>query len=119
MIVRNIKDLNPFIALDGSTIREIVHPNNTPFVNQSLAEARIKTGNATSNHIHRLSEEIYYILSGKGRMHLSKNEFIVRENDVIVIPCGIEHHIENIGDIELVFLCCSTPPYTNEDTEIL
>jgi len=71
MIVRNLKDLNPFIALDGSTIREIVHPSNTPSVNQSLAEARIEQGNATSNHIHRLTEEIYYILSGKGRMHLT------------------------------------------------
>jgi len=119
MIVRNIKYLNPFIALDGSTIREIVHPSNTPSVNQSLAEARIESGNATSNHIHRLTEEIYYILSGKGRMHLSKKEFIVGENDAIIIPNGIEHYIENIGDIELVFLCCSTPPYTNEDTEIL
>jgi len=119
MIVRNIKDSNPFIALDGSTIREIVHPNNTPSVNQSLAEARIEPGNATSNHIHRLTDEIYYILNGKGRMHLSKKEFIVGENDAIIIPHGIEHYIENIDDIELVFLCCSTPPYTNEDTEIL
>jgi len=59
------------------------------------------------------------VLSGKGRMHLSKKEFIVGENDAIIIPHGIEHYIENIGDNELVFLCCSTPPYTNEDTEIL
>jgi len=119
MTVRNIKDLNPFIALDGSTIKEIVHPSNTPSVNQSLAEARIEPGNVTSNHIHRLTEEIYYILSGKGRMHLNEKELIVGENDAIIIPHGIEHYIENIGEIELVFLCCSTPPYTNEDTEIL
>jgi len=119
MIVQNIKDLNPFIALNGSTIREIVHPSNTQSVNQSLAEARIEPGNATSNHIHRLTEEIYYILSGKGRMHLSKKEFIVGENGAIIISYGMEHYIENIGDNELLFLCCNTPPYTNEDTEIL
>lgn len=119
MKVRNIKDSNPFITLDGSTIREIVHPGNIPSVNQSLAEARIEPGNATSNHIHRITEEIYYILSGKGRMHLSKNEFIVAENDAIIIPNGIEHYIENIGDNKLVFLCCCTPPYSDEDTEIL
>ena len=119
MIVRNIKDSNPFIAIDGSTIREIVHPSNTPSVNQSLAEVRIEPGNATSNHIHRKTEEIYFILSGTGRMHLSKKEIIVGKDDAIIIPNGREHKIENIGDTELVFLCCSTPPYTDEDTEIL
>jgi len=56
---------------------------------------------------------------GKGKMHLSNKEFIVAENDLIIIPHGIEHYIKNICDIELVFLCYSSPPYTNEDTEIL
>ena len=119
MTVRNIKDSNPFITLDGSTIREIVHPGNTPSVNQSLAEARIAPGKATSNHIHRHTEEIYFILKGKGRMQLNKKELIVGINDAIIIPSGIEHNIENISDTELVFLCCSTPPYSDEDTQIL
>ncbi len=52
-------------------------------------------------------------------MHLSKKEIIVGKDDAIIIPNGREHKIENIGDTELVFLCCSTPPYTDEDTEIL
>ncbi|MFQ5904879.1 MAG: cupin domain-containing protein [Candidatus Binatia bacterium] len=119
MMVRKGRDVEPFVTLNGSTIREIIHPSNTPSVGQRLAEARLAPRCATAKHVHKRSEEIYYILSGKGRMHLGGEDSMVGENDAIYIPSGTEHFIENTGDIDLIFLCSCMPPYSDGDTEIL
>ncbi len=118
MKVRNRRDAEPFVTIDGSTIREIIHPNNVDSVHQSLAEAKLEPSSSTLNHLHSKSEEIYYVLKGTGRMHLDTEELIVGVNDAIYIPPGTKHFIENTGEEDLIFLCCSTPPYSNEDTDI-
>lgn len=119
MKVRNRRDSEPFVTLDGSTIREIIHPSNTSGAKQSIAEATLAPGHTTRKHVHKRSEEIYYILRGEGRMHLEGEEFSVRVNDAVRIPAGAEHYIENTGRVDVIFLCCSTPPYSDEDTEML
>jgi mannose-6-phosphate isomerase-like protein (cupin superfamily) len=85
----------------------------------SLAEAEISPGSTTKNHLHKRSAEIYYILHGRGIIHLDGEESIVAANDAIYIPPGTEHFIENTGKDDLVIICCSTPPYSDNDTEIL
>ena len=40
----------------------------------------------------------------------------VVEGDSIVILPGQKHRIRNIGDEDLVFLCCCAPAYRDEDT---
>lgn len=119
MIIRKREDSIPFITLDGSRIREIVHPDSSGAVNQSLAEASLGAGQATSRHTHDTSEEIYYIINGSGLIHVGGEESVVVKDDAVVIPPGIEHYIENIDDVELVLLCCSAPAYCDSDTDIL
>lgn len=118
MTPRNRIDAKPFVTLDGSTIREIIHPKNTRGVKQSLAEATLPPHSATAEHTHKKSGEIYYVLEGAGWMHLGREEFPVRANDAIHIPAGTRHFIENISHKDIVFLCCSSPPYSDEDTVI-
>lgn len=62
----------PFRTLDGSEIRELMHPNRQPVRYQSLAEALIPTGGGTLLHLHRTSEEIYHVTSGRGLMTLGQ-----------------------------------------------
>jgi len=42
----------------------------------------------------------------------------VKVFDGIAIPSGARHKITNIGDDDLVFLCCCTPAYEHNDTVI-
>ena len=52
----------PFITADGSEIRELMAYRNAPDIRkQSLAEATLHPGAATTEHYHPLAEEIYYI----------------------------------------------------------
>ncbi len=106
----------PFITKDGSEIRSILDRTNSTATNQSLAEATLPPGAATEEHSHPRSEEIYYILRGRGRMTLGGKSREVAPGDGILIPPGTRHTIRNLGPERLVFLCCCAPPYSHEDT---
>lgn len=106
-------------TLDGSDIRELLHPDRHPVRNQSLAEATVLAGQRTALHRHRNSEEIYHISAGTGRMTLAGDTFTVQPGDSILIPPGTAHCVENTGSEALRILCACAPAYAHEDTEIL
>ncbi|MEI6432292.1 MAG: cupin domain-containing protein [bacterium] len=113
--------VTPFITKDGSVIREILAPAVAPGIiqKQSLAEAIVPSGETTDAHYHPITEEIYYILRGEGRIQLGNEVRPVVPGDAIAIPPGVVHRIHNPGSDDLVFLCCCVPHYTHEDTILL
>ncbi len=108
-----------FITKDGSEIRELMHPSTHGNHGQSLAEAIVAPGTATRLHRHSLSEELYHITAGRGRMTLGEDLFEVEMGDTICIPPGTPHSIANTGTEPLRILCCCAPPYAHDDTELL
>lgn len=112
-------DIPAYTTKDGSEIRELMHPSVHGNHNQSMAEATIAPGQQTLSHRHRNSEELYHITAGHGLMQLGKDKFEVRAGDTIAIPPGMSHAVENFGGEPLVILCCSAPPYSHDDTELL
>ena len=112
-------EIQAFITRDGSVIRELMHPASHGADKQSLAEARLAAGQKTLLHRHQQTEEIYYITQGRGLMTLGKQQFEVLQGDTICIPPGAVHCLENLIDEELVLLCCCSPAYSHEDTEII
>lgn len=115
MKVIRTSELQRFIAPDGSEVRELARPPGEAR-NQSIAEARVPPGGETNEHFHRASEEIYHFTAGEGRMRLGDEESPVRAGETVVIPPGTRHKLWNPGPEELVLLCCSAPPYSDEDT---
>ena len=102
--------LEPFTTKDGSTIREYLH---TPV--QSLAEATLAAGQSTERHYHRLSEEIYLITDGGGRLEIDGEERDVVAGDAILIPPRAWHTlVAGAGGARL--LCCCVPAYSHDDT---
>jgi mannose-6-phosphate isomerase-like protein (cupin superfamily) len=116
MDVVNLAQVDPFTTKDGSEIRELLAPRNSVIRNQSLAEARLPPGAATTPHHHPRTEEIYYILEGRGRMEIADESREVGPGDAIAIPPGARHQITNHGSIVLRFLCCCAPGYEHDDT---
>ena len=112
-------DQPSFRTKDGSEVRELMHPATHGNCNQSLAEARIDPGTATTPHWHLRSEEIYHVMAGIGLMTLAGEQFAVGPGDSVLIPPGTTHWIRNTGDETLAILCCCSPPYSHEDTELL
>ena len=106
----------PFTTVDGSSIRELLAHRNSAIRQQSLAEARLAPGAATTPHHHAVTEEIYYILTGTADMTLGTETRAVGPGDAIAIPPGARHTIRNTGPDELVFLCTCAPGYEHSDT---
>ena len=118
-MISQYKNIKPFTTLDGSEIRELMHPNVQGNKSQSLAEAIVKPGEKTLLHVHAKSEEIYYIINGQGKMQLGSESLNVNQGDSICIPPGTPHNIKNTGADNLKILCCCSPAYAHDDTEII
>ena len=116
MDLQNINRVPAFTTKDGSEIRELLARRNSCIVNQTLAEARLPAGGSTTPHHHVKTEEIYYILTGSGRMRIGRETREVVPGDAIAIPPGASHQITNTGPDVLKFLCCCAPGYEHEDT---
>jgi len=116
MEIVNRNRVQAFVTKDASEIREILAPRNSAIQRQSLAEATLHPGQASVEHCHPRTEEIYYILQGTGRIKVGEEAREVLPGDGIAIPPGQRHRIRNTGKEDLVFLCCCVPAYEHEDT---
>jgi len=103
-----------FITKDKSQIREFYSSEK-----MSVAEAVVGIGEKTEYHIHKTSEEVYYILDGKGLININGEEIKVSKDQAIIILPNEKHMINNIGDNQLRFLCICSPPYSNNDTILI
>ncbi len=118
MIVRDVKDCVEIRAGDSSRLREILHPDKGPFsIRYSLARAVVKAGGKTVPH--RLAgSEVYYILAGRGVMHIGGETAGVGPGQAVYIPPGAVQFIENAGTEDLVFLCLVDPAWRPEDETV-
>ncbi len=119
MDVRNIGRVEAFVTKDGSEIRELLARRNSCLRNQTLAEARLPAGAGTAAHHHVKTEEIYYLLEGRGRIRVGDETREVAAGDAVAIPPGAVHQITNTGGTVLKFLCCCAPGYEHNDTILI
>ena len=112
-------DIPAYLTRDGSEIRELMHPASHGCRNQSLAEATVPATSRTLLHRHRVTEEFYHVVAGKGRMTLGDRVFDVAVGDTVQIPPGTAHCIQSLGPSPLRILCACSPAYSHEDTEVL
>lgn len=119
MDVVNLERVDAFTTKDGSEIRELLAHRNSCIRQQSLAEARLPPGASTTPHYHPRTEEIYYLLEGRGQMQIGRELREVGPGDAVAIPPGAAHQITNTGSVTLRFLCCCAPGYEHDDTVLL
>lgn len=112
-------DMPAYLTKDGSEIRELMHPDTHGNTRQSLAEAIVRPGEQTRLHRHRISEELYHVTAGTGLMTLGEASFSVQVGDTVLISPGTPHCVMANGKTPLRLLCCCSPAYRHEDTELL
>ena len=81
----------------------------------TVAEVSIGRGHATTAHFHKITEEIYVILRGVGRLRLDDAIGDVRAGDCVVIKPGTVHVISNENDEPLVFIASCAPRADRSD----
>lgn len=111
MLVKHTDDCVPFEAVDGCSIRELLHPAHgdcgLPY---SLAVAEVAVGGRT--HPHRLDrDEVYFVLEGEGRLHVGADAARLTAGAAALIPAHSVQWIENVGVQTLRFAAIVSPPW--------
>ena len=122
MIIRDIKDCEYSRVMDETLLCELLHPdreNEDLKMDLSIAHAVLKVGESSLAHRLKNSVEIYYILEGKGIMHIDNESEEVQSGQAIYIAVNSKQYIENIGNDELKFLCIVYPKWKEEDEELI
>jgi mannose-6-phosphate isomerase-like protein (cupin superfamily) len=76
----------------------------------SFEHNRLEPGAAVGEHVHSRTEEIYFIVSGKGMMKYNGEEFEVVAGDLIMTPLDGRHGITNHGDEVMEFVVVEALP---------
>jgi mannose-6-phosphate isomerase-like protein (cupin superfamily) len=118
-VIRNRENVEPYVTKDRSTVWELYHPGSSPVEGFSVAEADVGAGVETEAHVHKRSQEIYYILEGAGTMRLGGRSLKVKTGDAILIPPGTAHQIRADEGVGIRILCVCSPAYSHGDTELL
>lgn len=115
MFIKSLSDCPSLIANDGCRVFEVLHPKNDPLeLPYSLAIAEVAPGERS--YRHRLAQvEVYYVLSGSGRMHIDDDSRDIAAGDAVVIPGGALQWVENSGAETLRFAAIVSPPWQAED----
>ena len=114
---KNVNEVIPFEAQDGAQVRELFHPSNSQIKNFSLAYGTLEPGQIAKPHSHIEAEEVYYIISGIGRIQIGDEVIGIKTGDAIYVPPGYKHPLENLSSKEkLVVLAIESPAYSDQDT---
>ncbi|GAB3491317.1 cupin domain-containing protein [Amycolatopsis cihanbeyliensis] len=71
---------------------------------EAVEWASLPPGGLSGEHVHTRTEELYFIISGHGRMLLDGRPHDVRAGDVILTGLGTRHGLRNVGSEELRWL---------------
>jgi mannose-6-phosphate isomerase-like protein (cupin superfamily) len=99
----------------GSEIRPLVDRTTSEIELCSLAEEVLPAGAAVGRHHHLETEEVYYLLEGRGRMTVGSETREVAAGDAVFIPRGATHTLENTGDAPIRLLLVCGPAYSQAD----
>jgi mannose-6-phosphate isomerase-like protein (cupin superfamily) len=93
----------------GALSKALVRPETT---GSRQIDYRISTYQPMAyveRHAHAVQEQVYHILDGEGLMEIAGELTVVRRHDVIFIPPGTPHAIQNSGLGDLTFIVATTP----------
>jgi mannose-6-phosphate isomerase-like protein (cupin superfamily) len=82
----------------------LIDPENSPSSNLTMGYTVIYPTGKTTGHAHSDMEEVYFILSGKGKMAVGEDEFEIQAGDSFYIPFGEFHVTYNTGNQPLAMV---------------
>jgi mannose-6-phosphate isomerase-like protein (cupin superfamily) len=79
----------------------LVEPKNTGTNSVAMGIEDFAVGGSTPDHAHPHSDEIFFVISGTGRIVIAGESRDVGPGDAIWIPRGIRHQLLNTGNAVL------------------
>jgi mannose-6-phosphate isomerase-like protein (cupin superfamily) len=95
--------------IGGAYSKMLVRPESCGSTNLDYRISVYQPRAYVAPHRHRIQEQVYHILEGEALMELDGERTVVRRDDVIFIPPGVQHAIYNTGMTDLRFIVVTSP----------
>ncbi len=84
----------------GEILRDtyfLIDPEKSPSKNLKMGYTIVYPTGKTTGHSHDDMEEVYFIVSGRGKMVVGNDEFPIQAGDAFYVPFGEFHTVYNTG----------------------
>ena len=93
----------------GALSKALVGPENSGSSLMDFRISRYAPNAYVEEHVHKVQEQVYYVLEGEGVLTLGEEKHLMRLHDYVYVPPGVRHSFTNTGLSGLVFLVVTTP----------
>jgi len=104
-----------FTSLDGAIVYELGSEKERQATGVGFAAGFLPGDRKAKPHHHKVSEELYYVISGQGKVRLDDKVFDVKKGSLVYIPTKVVHGLGNTYSENLEILCVSSPCYKGSD----
>ena len=84
----------------------------------SIIHERMPAGTTETRHVHSVSPQFFFILSGEAYMELNGEMFVLETHEGIEIAPGMPHQMMNRSNEEVEFLVISNPGTRGDRIEL-
>src|SRR5215210_5391372 len=107
MYMRN-KELSPRRERSGLVSHILLQRGDLPEASLTATWVEVAPGSRQRPHGHP-SEQVYVITAGRGRMLVGEEEREVGAGELVYVPSGAVHGIENASEEVLTYVSAATP----------
>ena len=93
----------------GALSKALVRPENSGSSRIDFRISRYAPSAYVQEHVHKVQEQIYYVLEGEGMLTLNDDKHLMHPHRYVYVPPGVRHSFTNTGTAGLVFLVVTTP----------
>jgi quercetin dioxygenase-like cupin family protein len=93
----------------GALSKALVSRGNSGSARIDFRISRYAPNAYVAEHVHKVQEQVYYVLEGEGVLTLDGARHLMRPHDYVYVPPGVRHSFTNSGLAGLVFLVVTTP----------
>ena len=113
MVIRNWRDVTPYVGHETKLIWPIYRSKGAEGKSYeeaplegitSLTLHRLQGGMEGDYHEHENKEQIYYFISGKGKMRIDDEIYEVTAGDAVHLPPRVKHGVINDSEDDIEYL---------------
>lgn len=104
MSVKHTADVPAEIVSGGSHTRKQVLISAAEGPHFAMRRFVMAPGGGMPRHTNLVEHE-QYVLTGRARIGIGDDVYVVQQGDVVFIPAEVPHWYKNIGDDDFTFLC--------------
>ena len=116
IVVKKSKYPSLIMNQGGERIQEVLGIQAGNVHSHSIAEITIPPGGSAMPHLHKKTEESYFILSGTATLFIQGENLILTTGETVLIEPGETHQILNSGEEDLVFIAVCVPAWQPDDS---